>query len=125
MPDKVKELIEQVNARESSDKFTCIVEIRFLDGPANCKGDGNSGATFSATAAIWKYNKKQMLELSPTMPTVHTSHFAWPGFGQMKKLFFEYAYTKNKSLQLADWALCNSTYELEHATLTQSQRSDQ
>ncbi|KAK1570674.1 hypothetical protein Q3G72_005595 [Acer saccharum] len=105
MPDKVNELIEQVNARESSDKFTCIVADQILGWPMQiAKEMGIQGATFSATAAIWFVVRSQFRSLSMTeLLTV-------------MKLFFEYAYTKNKSLQLANWALCNSTYELEHAT---------
>ncbi|KAL5834326.1 hypothetical protein ACOSQ4_013823 [Xanthoceras sorbifolium] len=135
MPEKVKELIEQVNATD--DKITCILADQILGWPMEiAKEKGIQGATFSATAALWfvvrsyipmfindgiidndgNIIKEQMLMLSPSMPTIHTSHFAWPSFGKWQKLIFEYVYTKNKSLQLADWALCNSTYELEHAT---------
>ncbi|KAH7571323.1 hypothetical protein JRO89_XS04G0022600 [Xanthoceras sorbifolium] len=136
MPEKVKELIEQVNAADS-DKITCILADQILGWPMEiAKEKGIQGAIFSATAALLfvvrlcipmfiddgiidndgNITKEQMLKLSPSMPTVHTSYLTWPSFGKWQKLFFEFAYTKNKSLQLADWALCNSTYELEHAT---------
>ncbi|KAH7571325.1 hypothetical protein JRO89_XS04G0023200 [Xanthoceras sorbifolium] len=135
MPEKVKELIEQVNATD--DKITCILADQFLGWPMEiAKEKGIQGAIFSPTAALWYVvisqipkliddgvidnygyvTKEQMLKLSPSMPTIHTSQFMWLTCGKLQKLAFEYVYTKNKSLQLADWALCNSTYELEHGT---------
>ena len=138
MPGKVKQIIEQINASDS-DKITCIVADFLLGwGMQLAVEKGIRGVVFSGNMAAGlvliskipkliddgiidndgNVTKKQMLKLSPTMPPMSTSHFPWASLGipKLQKLFFEHASKNNKSLEMADWVLCNSAYELEPAT---------
>lgn len=51
------------------------------------------------------------------MPAMNTAHFVWTCLGNInaQKTIFGLMVRNNKSIQLADWLLCNSTYDLEPA----------
>ncbi|KAJ0098837.1 hypothetical protein Patl1_21716 [Pistacia atlantica] len=134
-PKKVEELIEQINATDS-DKITCVV-ADLMHGwameIAAAKGIGR--AAFCAAAAtqlairssIQKLIdngiidndgtliKEQMFQLSTTMSPMNTAHFAWISIGnkEVQKFFFENIVRDNRSINLSEWLLCNSTYDLE------------
>ncbi|TXG69921.1 hypothetical protein EZV62_004856 [Acer yangbiense] len=135
MPVKVKELIEQINASDG-DNVTCVLADNFLGWAMEIAVDKEiKRAAFSVIAAtasvsvssipklmedgIIGYDgnptKKQMVQLSPFMPPMKTSHFVWVDHGVWKdqNLFFDYSLRNNRSIELADWVLCNSTYDLE------------
>ncbi|GMP28723.1 hypothetical protein CsSME_00004151 [Camellia sinensis var. sinensis] len=61
-----------------------------------------------------------MIQLSPTMPAISTTHFVWACIGDLatQKTFFEVIVKNNKSVAVADWLICNSTYELKPAVFT-------
>ncbi|KAM7510132.1 hypothetical protein LguiB_009007 [Lonicera macranthoides] len=64
---------------------------------------------------FWTPMKNRMLQLSPDMLTVNTSHFGWACVGNftMQKLIFEVMVKNNASIKLAEWLICNSIYDLE------------
>ncbi|KAL5851344.1 hypothetical protein ACOSQ3_006462 [Xanthoceras sorbifolium] len=138
MPGKVKQIIEEINASDN-DNITCIVADFLLGwGMQLAVEKGIRGVVFSGNMAAGlvliskipkliddgiidkdgNITKKQMLKLSPSMPSMSPSHFPWASLGipKLQKLFFEFASKNNKSLELADWVLCNSAHELEPAT---------
>ncbi|KAK0602190.1 hypothetical protein LWI29_031209 [Acer saccharum] len=138
MPGKVKELIEQTNASDSDDddKITCVVADGILPWALEIAAEMGirraSFCTFAATmlnsvSSIPKLiedgiighdgtpTKEQMVQLSPTMPSMNTSDFLWVNRGVLEpeKVFFEYALRNIRSINLSDWVLCNSVYNLE------------
>ncbi|GMP28714.1 hypothetical protein CsSME_00004147 [Camellia sinensis var. sinensis] len=54
------------------------------------------------------------------MPAISTTHFVWACIGDLatQKTFFEVIVKNNKPVAMADWLICNSTYELEPAVFT-------
>ncbi|XP_031262821.1 UDP-glycosyltransferase 83A1-like [Pistacia vera] len=136
MPKKVEELIEQINASDS-DKITCVLADPVLNWAMEIAAKkGIRRAVFYCAAAtqlvlrsrIQKLiddgivdddgiPKKEMFQLSPTMPVMSTAHigFLWLGTSKMQRLFFENTVKNNPSIQLAEWVLCNSTHDLEPA----------
>ncbi|KAK4836936.1 hypothetical protein QYF36_001482 [Acer negundo] len=138
MPGKVKELIEQINASDG-DKITCVLADSLLGWAMEIAVDKEiKPAAFVAISATASFSissipklikdgiigddgtptKKQTIQLSPYMPAMNTSHFVWVDRGVWKEqnLFFEYSLRKNRSVELADWVICNSSYDLEPAT---------
>ncbi|KAK0598631.1 hypothetical protein LWI29_036489 [Acer saccharum] len=141
MPGKVKELIQQINASHTHDNITCVLADSLLSWAMEIAVDNQikpaSFVSFSATASVLISSiptliqdgiishdgtprKKQMIEVSPSMPAMNTSsHFVWArnrGFWEEQKLFFEYALRNNTSVELADFVICISSYELEPET---------
>ncbi|GAA0139124.1 glycosyltransferase [Lithospermum erythrorhizon] len=59
-----------------------------------------------------------MIKLSPTMPPMNSEKFIWTSIGDQttQKIVFNYWTKCNETVDLADWLLCNSTYDLEPAT---------
>ncbi|THG13124.1 hypothetical protein TEA_008639 [Camellia sinensis var. sinensis] len=140
MPGKLEELIENINGSDK-DKITCIVADELLGWALEVaeKMQIKRAAVWSTAAAllalgfrilellddgIIKNNgtptKNQMIKLSPTMPAISTTHFVWACIGDLatKKTFFEVIVKNNKSVAVADWLICNSTYELEPVVFT-------
>ncbi|KAK3212596.1 hypothetical protein Dsin_017302 [Dipteronia sinensis] len=137
MPEKLKELIEQINASDS-DKITCVVADNLLGWAMEIAAEkGIKRAAFSAAAATLLVlsssipklidqgiidnegipTKKQMFQLTPAIPAMNTAHFGWTCVGNEKvqKLLFGNMVRNNISMKLTDWVLCNSSYSLEPA----------
>ncbi|KAJ0098836.1 hypothetical protein Patl1_21717 [Pistacia atlantica] len=137
MPKKVRELMEQIDS-SNSDKIACIVADQNFGWAMEIAAEkGLKRAFFCSTAAthlalrfsIKKLidegiiendgtpTKKQMFQLSPTMPAMNTAHFGWACIGNKKvqKLFFENVIRNKRAINLSNWVLCNSTYDLEPA----------
>lgn len=64
--------------------------------------------------------KKQMVQLSPTMPAISSLEFTWLGIGDLKtqEILFNLMVKASEFVTLADFTICNSTYELEKGTFT-------
>ncbi|GKV08839.1 hypothetical protein SLEP1_g20415 [Rubroshorea leprosula] len=64
--------------------------------------------------------KGQMVTLSQGMPAMNTENFVWACLGNInaQKNIFELMVRNNESLKLTDSLLCNSTYDLEPAALS-------
>ncbi|KAM2014882.1 hypothetical protein FF2_044683 [Malus domestica] len=54
------------------------------------------------------------------MPTIKTADFIWVRLGNKttQKIMFQSMLKCNKAVQVADWLLCNSAYDLQPATFT-------
>lgn len=59
--------------------------------------------------------KLQTIKSSPDMPLMDTSNLVWNCLGNktMQKNVFELMVRNTESVKLAEWLLCNSTYDLE------------
>ncbi|KAL2335450.1 hypothetical protein Fmac_016663 [Flemingia macrophylla] len=140
MPEKVEELIECINGSES-EKITCVLadqSIGWALDIAEKKGIRRA-ACIPASAAqlllglsIPKLIEngiidkdgtpmvKQVIQLSPAMPSVSTEKLVWVCVGNKitQKHIFQLMVKNIKSIQKAEWLLCNSTYELEPAAFS-------
>ncbi|KAJ0098841.1 hypothetical protein Patl1_21712 [Pistacia atlantica] len=136
MPKKVEELMEQINASDG-DKITCVLADPLLKWAMEIAMEKRiKRAAFycaSATQLVFRARnqkliddgiidndgtpKKEMFQLSPNMPAMKTAHIAFVGLGSTKlqKLFFQTSVRNSQSFELAEWVLCNSTYDLEPA----------
>ncbi|XP_031268467.1 UDP-glycosyltransferase 83A1-like [Pistacia vera] len=136
MPRKVEELIENIDLSDS-DKITCVLTDDLHSWPMEIAVQkGIKGAVFypsAATQLVFGSNvqkliddgvinndgttKKQVFQLSPTMPTMSTDHLWWTSYKNTKltKMVFDNMVRCNRSRKLADKILCNSTYDLEAA----------
>ncbi|KAK4490740.1 hypothetical protein RD792_001443 [Penstemon davidsonii] len=139
MPEKLETLIETINGTVS-DKIVCIItdyglgwalevakkmEIRraaFLPASValltlaiNVLKLVDDGIIDSAGIPL----KKQVIQLSPDMPEMNTENFAWTCIGDVttQKILFQSILQNNKAAKLADWLICNSSYELEPGAL--------
>ncbi|MED6216534.1 hypothetical protein PIB30_008519 [Stylosanthes scabra] len=108
MPSLLPKLIEDINALDSS--ATTMASVHSLpklmeDGIID--SDGNT-------------TKKQKIQFSPLMPMMDPTHFAW---GSIGKVFFDHLYQQEiQLLNLAEWWLCNTAYDLEPGALSVSPR---
>ncbi|KAK7273331.1 hypothetical protein RIF29_14380 [Crotalaria pallida] len=137
MPKRLEMLIEEIN-KFDNDKISCIVAdgnmgwalevakkmgIRpVLFWPASASllillfsiqklmDDGIVNSDGTAT-------KDQTIQLSPMMPAMRTTEFAWACVGDLKttKILSEWVKKNNEAAQVADWVICNSTYDHEPA----------
>lgn len=59
--------------------------------------------------------RKEMVQLGPAMPRMDSSDFVWARVGNLavQKIIFEAMVQNNRAVKLADWLICNSSYELE------------
>ncbi|XVF16718.1 hypothetical protein REPUB_Repub10bG0056300 [Reevesia pubescens] len=60
-------------------------------------------------------NEHKIFELSPTMPAIHPKNFVWVSLGDSttQKFMFHFLKGNNKTVETADWVLCNSSLDLE------------
>ncbi|KAL7256587.1 hypothetical protein ACSBR1_010511 [Camellia fascicularis] len=137
MPLKLEELIQKINGSDN-DKITCIIADEFLGWALEVaeKMQIKRAAFWPAAAATLAVGfripqllddgiikndgtptSNQMIQLSPTMPAISTTHFLWACMGDLttQEIIFEATVRNNKSVRMANWLICNSTYELEPA----------
>ncbi|XP_057463114.1 UDP-glycosyltransferase 83A1-like [Actinidia eriantha] len=135
MPGKVEELIQEI-IKSESDKITCMIADQSLSWAMEIgKKVGIKRAAFlpaAATLRILGFRiqqliddgiidkdgnllKHQMIQLSPSIPAMNTTDFVWlhTGSSTMQKIIFESMIRSNDGVKLADWLICNSTYNLE------------
>ncbi|KAF7129045.1 hypothetical protein RHSIM_Rhsim10G0043200 [Rhododendron simsii] len=138
MPGKLEELIEKINGSDNN-KITCVI----ADG---CQGWAlevaekmriRRVAFWPAAAALWALQlsipeliadgiiesyagtpvNNQMIQLSPSMPSMTTENLPWLCFHDEKtnKSIFDLFTRNNKAVKFAHWLISNSSYELESA----------
>ncbi|XP_061369284.1 UDP-glycosyltransferase 83A1-like [Gastrolobium bilobum] len=140
MPEKVEELIECINGSES-EKITCVLADQSIGWALDiAEKKGIQRAAFCPAAAaqlvlglsipkliengiIDKDGtplEKQVIQLSPTIPSVSTEDLVWVCVGNQiaQKHIFQLMMKNIKSMKITEWLLCNSTYELEPAALS-------
>ncbi|KAL7232247.1 hypothetical protein ACSBR2_010302 [Camellia fascicularis] len=105
MPGKLEELIEKINGSDN-DKITCIIADQLLGWALEVAEKMQINIPALLDDGIINDNgtptKNQMFQLSPTMPAISTSHLV----------------RNNRSVQVADWLICNSAYELKPAAFS-------
>lgn len=59
--------------------------------------------------------KKQTIQLSPTMPTMNPTDFAWACIGDLDthKIIFKCMIKTAEFVKVTDWIICNSFIELD------------
>ncbi|KAM1358184.1 hypothetical protein ACFX1Q_045174 [Malus domestica] len=140
MPGKFKELIEEING-SNGDQITCVLADQSLGWALDiAEQKAIKRAAFCPAAAALLVlgfsipklidegivandgtpTKKQVIKLSPEMPGMNTSNFVWACLGSkaLQKNVFQLMVRNNQSTKLADWLLCNSTYDLEPAAFS-------
>ncbi|KAL4581999.1 hypothetical protein LXL04_006536 [Taraxacum kok-saghyz] len=139
MPEKLEELIERLNGNDDGEKVTCIVAdtcMGWAFGVAKKMKIKTfwpaAGVVLASLICIPKFiedgiidnkgtlMKKQVVQLSPTMPAITSSDFTWLSIGDIKtqQSLFDLILKANEFMELADRIFCNSTYELEPTTFT-------
>ncbi|KAI3452225.1 hypothetical protein Pfo_008890 [Paulownia fortunei] len=140
MPEKLEALIEKINETQS-DKIMCVItdyglgwalelanklgikRVAFLPAAVallalaiNALKLVDEGIIDSDGTPL----KQQVIQLSPDMPAMSTLSFAWTCIGDLttQKIMFHSISQNNESAKLADWILCNSSYDLEPGALT-------
>ncbi|XP_045793675.1 UDP-glycosyltransferase 83A1-like [Trifolium pratense] len=136
MPSLLPKLIEDVNNLDVENKISCIV-VTFNMGWALEVGHklGIKGVllwTASAITLAYCYSipkliddgiidsagiptKEQEIQLSPNMPKIDTANFPWRAHDQ---ILFDHILQETQTMKLGHWWLCNTTYNLEHATFS-------
>ncbi|KAM7506837.1 hypothetical protein LguiA_017290 [Lonicera macranthoides] len=136
MPLKLEELIREMNTTEKDNKITCLIadtalgwaqEVAMKMGIQRVAFNASAAAMAALGFTIPKLIedgiinqdgtpvKKQMLELAPNMPIMNSADFVWARMGSlgMQKIIFRDMVKNNTRVKLAEWLICNSTYELE------------
>ncbi|CAA2988006.1 UDP-glycosyltransferase 83A1-like [Olea europaea subsp. europaea] len=139
MPGKLEDLIEKINGTES-DKIMCIIADYGMGWASElAKKLGIKSVAFCPAAAAMlalannclkliddgiidgdgRVLKKQMFQLSPAMPLINSETLVWTSIGDLEaqKIMFDTIINNNNSANVADWSICNSSYELEPAAL--------
>ncbi|XP_019429529.1 PREDICTED: UDP-glycosyltransferase 83A1-like isoform X1 [Lupinus angustifolius] len=140
MPKKLEMLIEEIN-KSLSNKITCIVADGNLGWALEVsKKMGIRTVAFwpaSASLLILFFSLQKLIDdgtidsdgtpakdttiqLSPMMPAMRTTEFTWACIGDMKttKIMIEAVKKNNEALKVAEWVICNSTYNHEAAAFT-------
>ncbi|XP_054804314.1 UDP-glycosyltransferase 83A1-like [Prosopis cineraria] len=135
MPGKVEELIDCMNGSET-EKINCVLADQSIGWALDiAEKKGIWRAAFCPAAAaqlvlgliipkliengIIDKNgtplRKQTIQLSPTMPSISTENLAWLNVGNQttQRHIFELMMRNIKSMQLPEWLLCNSNFDLE------------
>ncbi|GFZ19246.1 UDP-Glycosyltransferase superfamily protein [Actinidia rufa] len=137
MPGKLEELIEKINGSDDN-MITCLVADENMGWALEVaqKMQISRAAFWPASAALLALafsipqlidkeiiehdgipTRSQMIQLSPSMPVMSTENFAWARIGDLptQKFIFNFVVRNAKSVEVADWLICNSARELEPA----------
>nr|BBC62117.1 glucosyltransferase 21 [Nemophila menziesii] len=135
MPEKVEEMIKRINKSED-DKITCVIADHLLGWVQEFATKmkikrvaflSPAAATVALEFSIPKLINEGVInsdgtpitnktcQFEPTMPIMNTSEFNWSSVGNMTdpKFLFNTLLQCSKSVKSADWAICNSSYDLE------------
>ncbi|KAJ9683123.1 hypothetical protein PVL29_018920 [Vitis rotundifolia] len=135
MPKKLEELIQEINGTDDHE-IACVIADGHMGWALEvAEKMGIKRAAFWPSAAAMMVLtfrmqnliddgivdddgtpiKNQNFHLSPNMPTINTANLPWTSIGDStaQTLVFKYLLRNNKSITVADWLICNSTYDLE------------
>ncbi|XP_057436096.1 UDP-glycosyltransferase 83A1-like [Lotus japonicus] len=133
-------LIEDINALDKDNKITCIIATMNMGWALEVGHKlGIKGALLwppsATTLAFCDFIpnliddgvidsdglplKKQEIQLSPNMPPVDSDNLPW---GTLGKVFVAQIVQEMQTFKLAEWWLCNTTYDFEPAAFSLSQR---
>ncbi|OIT05832.1 PREDICTED: UDP-glycosyltransferase 83A1-like [Nicotiana attenuata] len=135
MPGKLEEVIKMINESDENGVSCVIVDenMGWALGVAeklNIRRVAFWPAAAATLASLFSVSKliddgiidsdgtilrKQGIKLSPNMPIMNPSDFAWACFPDpaMRKLIIELVKDNNERVKSADWIICNSAEELE------------
>ncbi|PIM98018.1 UDP-glucuronosyl and UDP-glucosyl transferase [Handroanthus impetiginosus] len=135
MPLKLEALIEEINGTPG-DGITCVLTDFFMAGALEVAEKFCVKRAAFLTAAVTlmaltinadkliddgiidedgTFLKNEMIQLSPSMPKMSTTHFGWTCFPDptLRKIIFHSLFQNNTSAKLAQHIICNSSNELE------------
>ncbi|CAK9162986.1 unnamed protein product [Ilex paraguariensis] len=138
MPGKLQELIEKINESDD-DEIACLIadgsmgwalEVADKMGIKRAIFWTAAAAQLALVLSIPKLiddgiinndgilMKNKMIQLSPSMPVMNTKSLLWACIGDLtiQKIVFELVSRNCKTLEAANWMICNSTHNLEPAT---------
>ncbi|KAI4352476.1 hypothetical protein L6164_006726 [Bauhinia variegata] len=142
MPAMLERLIEDfVRVNGNYSRISCIVvdvSMGWALEIASELGIRRAAlSTFSATMFALQYSLRKMVDdgiidcngmpiqkrpfrLSPSMSIMHTDQIFWSKVGDFdcNKVSFDYMKRFTQAFDLAEWWLCNTTYELEPKSLS-------
>ncbi|PQQ13405.1 UDP-glycosyltransferase 83A1-like [Prunus yedoensis var. nudiflora] len=127
MPRTFEELVERI-VGSNGDKISCVIadqslgwaleiaEKKAIKRAALCRA---AAAVLVLGFSIPKLIDERIIG-NDDMPGMNTANLVWASLSSkaLQKNVFELMVRNNKSIKLADWLLCNSTYDLEPAAFT-------
>ncbi|KAL0014723.1 hypothetical protein SO802_001792 [Lithocarpus litseifolius] len=141
MPGKLEELIKGIN-RVEGDNITCVIADQSMGWALEVaeKLKLRQAAFWTAAAALLALGfipklidsgiidndvtpiKNQMIQLAPNIPSISPTTLAWTCIGDLttQKIIVDVILRNNCSVKLADWLICNSTYDVEPAAFKMS-----
>ncbi|KAF9624163.1 hypothetical protein IFM89_008101 [Coptis chinensis] len=144
MPRHLEDQIRKINeSNNSDDRITCIITDEHMGWVfVVAKKMSIRGVAFWPASAVQlalklripkliedgiitsedgTVTKHQLIHLSPTVPAMSTAHFMWQCMATsafQQKTIFELLVRNNRRINLADYLICNSFYELEPTTFS-------
>ncbi|KAL1809630.1 hypothetical protein ACET3Z_026620 [Daucus carota] len=141
IPGKLEEIIENVNKAVDENNITCVIAdsgvgwaleiavkfslmpVIFFPAAASTMAINLSLPKMIEDGIIdsdGNFTQNQVIHLSPTMPAINSTTFAWAWFSDSatRKVMFEICMDCNAYVKLAKWILCNSSYEMEPGAFT-------
>ncbi|KAL2329888.1 hypothetical protein Fmac_017469 [Flemingia macrophylla] len=140
MPSMLPKLIQDVNDSDVNNKITCIIVTMSqcwalkvgrhlgLKGALLWPASATSLALCDSIPSLTHDGiidssglpiKKEEIQLSPNMPMIHPENFPWRG---KDELHFSLHVQEMQTIKIAEWWLCNSTYDLEPEAFSISPR---
>ncbi|XP_029120842.1 UDP-glycosyltransferase 83A1-like [Elaeis guineensis] len=140
MPGHLEELIKQMNTSKG-DRVSCVIADGAMGWALQVaqKMGIRSAAFWPASAALHAIflhipemiqdgiidangmsERSETFQLSPGMPSVHTSQLPWNCAGNLEaeRFFFKCMLSNNQGRKLAETIICNSFYDLESPSFT-------
>ncbi|XP_047333701.1 UDP-glycosyltransferase 83A1 [Impatiens glandulifera] len=140
MPEKLEDLINQIDDSDD-DKVTCVVADHCMGWAIEvaAKMGIKTAAFWPATSALLSLSfsipklledgiinqngtpvKKEMVKLSPTMPSMNPVHFTWACIADLEtqKTVFDTFKICNETVKLAQTIICNTSIDLESAAFS-------
>ncbi|KAJ1421484.1 UDP-glucuronosyl/UDP-glucosyltransferase [Sesbania bispinosa] len=141
MRAKLPKLIEEINAMEDSDnKITCIIVTKNMGWALEVGRElGIKGALFwpASATSLASFNsmqrlidegiidsqsglptRKQEIQLSSNLPKMEAAAMPW--YNMHNAFFFHHMMQEIQTLNLGEWWLCNTTFNLEVGTFSLS-----
>ncbi|KAF9624154.1 hypothetical protein IFM89_008092 [Coptis chinensis] len=136
LPSEVKDVIEKINGSQNDDKVTCIISDMGLVLEVGERMGIHKVALWTTGAGLVAQMlnipnlidtgiintdgtliKHEKIQLSPAMPVMNTAQLFWLCIGdsETQKIAFDAIVQNNEAIKVANWHVCNSTFELEPA----------
>nr|WIW42884.1 UDP-glycosyltransferase [Nicotiana tabacum] len=115
MPGKLEEVINMINECDKNGVSCVIVDENMGWALGVAEKLNIRRVAFWPAAAATLASLFSGIKLSPNMPIMNPSDFAWACFPDpaMRKMIIELVKDNNERVKSADWIICNSAKELE------------